>query len=221
MTKAPGENASKSFSLRGLRRILLPERGDADEPEQAAAELRAAFGPLPGLATKKPQDELVKFLRDVALFSDFTRWELARLARTAHERSYRDGEYVYEQGRPGAALFLVRSGVVELTRRNRTGEEIPLLTLGPPASFSEQAAIGSDVARWTSAVARGPVSLVALSSSDLDSLSRRFPILANKILRRLAQTLVLRLQVMIDAQLQHSERSESDESKASSGEPQS
>ncbi|HEX7251385.1 MAG TPA: hypothetical protein VF376_00795, partial [Thermoanaerobaculia bacterium] len=92
-----------------------------------------------------------------------------------------------------------------LTHRSPKGEEVPILTLERPASFSEQAAIGTDLVRWTSAVARGPVSLVALGKSDLDSLGRRFPLLANKVLSRLAQILVLRLEVLIDTQLQPSE----------------
>jgi len=151
--------------------------------------------------TSRKHSDLAAFLGEVSLFADFSHWELGRLARNAHERTYRDGEYIYEEGRPGAALFLVRSGIVEITRRDPKGEEVPILALERPASFSEQAAIGTDFARWTSAVARGPVSLVALGKPDLDSLGRRFPLLANKVLSRLAQILVLRLEVLLETQL--------------------
>ena len=72
--------------------------------------------------------------------------------------------------------------------------------LEPPASFAEQAALGADVVRWTSARARGPVSLVALGSSDLDALGRTFPLLANKILRKLAQVMATRLQLLLEAE---------------------
>ena len=47
---------------------------------------------------------------------------------------------------------------------------------------------------------RGPVSLVAFGSSDLEAIGRRFPHLANKILRKLAQIMALRLQLLIDAE---------------------
>ena len=128
----------------------------------------------------------------MALFEGLTQGDLKRLARIVHERTYRDGEYIYEQGKPGTAMYIVRSGVVEIVRRKRNGEEVPLVTLEPPASFEELAAMGADVVRWTSARARGPVSLVAIGRSDLDALSRNFPPLANKILMKLAQIMAMR-----------------------------
>lgn len=181
--------------FRGLKKFLPPWRKEAE-----SVVAQAAFGPLPTASASKRRRDLVEFLSQVSLFEELDRSELARLARSAHERTYHDGEYVYEQGKPGAALFLVRSGVVEIRRRRRGGEEVPILTLEPPASFSEQAAMGSDAVRWTSAVARGPTSLVALGSSDLEALGRRFPLLANKVLRKLAQITALRLQMLVDAQ---------------------
>ena len=195
----PRNAPMKQFSIQGLREVLWPRFKAPSSPDQVTAAARAAFGPLPLLRSRKHGD-LVAFLREVELFAGFSQWELSRLSRNAHERNYGDGEYIYEEGRPGAALFLVRSGIVEITRRDPKGEEVAILALERPASFSEQAAIGTDFARWTSAVARGPVSLVALGKPDLDSLARRFPLLANKILSRIAQILMTRLELLTEAQ---------------------
>jgi CRP-like cAMP-binding protein len=192
----------RRFSIQGLREVLLPRSNDPATPDRTSAVARAAFGPLPLMTFSRKHRDLAAFLGEVTLFADFSPWELGRLARNAHERAYRDGEYVYQQGNPGAAMFLVRSGIVEITSRDPKGEEVPILALERPASFSEQAAIGIDIVRWTSAVARGPVSLVALGKSDLDALGRRFPLLANKILSKVAQILVQRLELLIDTQLQ-------------------
>ena len=188
------------LSLRGLKKILLPRPEDADSSDAAEVSALAAFGPVPGMTAGKRGGDLVDFLGQVTLFENFSRAELARLARTAHQRSYRDGESIYEQGTPGAALFLVRSGVVEILRRKRNGEEVSVLLLEPPASFAEQAALGADVVRWTSARAHGPVSLVAIGASDLDALGRTFPLLANKILQKLAQIMAIRLQLLLETE---------------------
>jgi hypothetical protein len=188
------------FSLRGLKKILLPRHGETDSSDAERASTLAAFGPLPGMTEGKRSGGLVDFLGQVTLFEEFSRTELLRLARSAHERSYRDGESIYAQGTPGAALFLVRKGVVEILQRKRNGEEVSVLMLEPPASFAEQAALGADVVRWTSARAHGPVSLVALGSSDLDTLGRTFPLLAYKILRKLAQIMAARLQLLLEAE---------------------
>ena len=136
----------------------------------------------------------------MSLFEDLTLGDLKRLARIVHERSYRDGEIIYEQGKPGTALYLVRGGVVEIVRRKRNGEEMSLVLLEPPASFEELAATGADVVRWTSARAHGPVSLVAIGHPDLETLSRSFPLLANKLLKKLAQVMAMRMQGLLEAE---------------------
>jgi len=188
------------FSLRGLKQVLLPRPGDAEALDASGRPALAAFGPLPATEEGKRGRDLADFLGQATLFEDFSRAELVRLSRSAHERRYRDGECIYEQGTPGAALFLVRSGVVELSRRRRDGEEVPILTLEPPASFSEQAVMGAHIVRWNSARARGPVCLVAFASSDLDALGHSLPHLANKLLRKLAQITATRLQLIVEGQ---------------------
>src|SRR5262249_33495384 len=78
---------------------------------------------------------------------------------------------------------------------------VPLVLLEPPASFEESAAIGTEVTRWFSVRARGPVSLLALGKSDLDALMLNFPVIANKVLLRLAGIMAMRLRMLVDAEL--------------------
>ncbi len=191
---------NKGFSLRALGRVLLPRPENAEPLDSPGAPASAAFGPSPGMVAGKRGRDVVDFQGQVTLLEEFSQADLARLARSAHERGYRDGEVIYEQGTPGASLFLVRSGVVEISRRRRNGEDVPLLMLEAPASFAEQAALGADVVRWSSARARGPVSLLALGSFDLDVLGGMFPFLANKVLRKLAQITAMRLQLLVEAE---------------------
>ena len=188
-------------SLLGLKKIVLPPPRGGETPEKLEAAAKASFGPVAGPSARRRDEGLVEFLGRVTLFEEFGHGDLVRLARSAHERNYQDGERIYEQGTPGAALFIVRSGIVEIRHRHAGGEEIPLVALEPPASFSEDAAMGAQAVRWTSAVARGPVSLVALGSSDLDALGQRFPQLTIKILRSLGQITALRLHLVLEAQL--------------------
>src|SRR5678810_550524 len=143
---------------------------------------------------------LVDFLRQVSLFEGLGHRELGHVARIIHEREYADGEYVCEEGKPAAALFVVRRGVVEVVRRGADGQEVPLAVLEPPASFEEAAAIGAGVTRWFSVRARGPVSLLALGKSDLDALVVNFPGAANKVLIRLAGIMAARLQMAVEAE---------------------
>ena len=186
------------LTLPGLKELLLPSRTTRPSADIAATGARALFQAPDKAMT--PQRTLAEFLAQVSLFEDLGRRDLARVARIVHERDYSDGEYICEQGKPGAALFVVRRGVVEVVRHDAGGQEVPLALLEPPASFEESAAIGTGVIRWFSVRARGPVSLLALGKSDLEALILNFPVLANKVLLRLAGIMAARLQMLIDAE---------------------
>ena len=186
------------LTLPGLKELLLPSRTTRGSADMAATGARALFQAPDNAMT--PQRTLVEFLAQVSLFEDLGRRDLARVARIVHERDYSDGEYICEEGKPGAALFVVRRGLVEVVRHDAGGAEVPLALLEPPASFEESAAIGPGVIRWFSVRARGPVSLLALGKSDLEALILNFPVLANKVLLRLAGIMAARLQMLIDAE---------------------
>ena len=188
------------FKLPGIKKLLLPRPTDTDSLDASAVSARALFGPPPETTAAERRRSLVDFLKQVTLFEDLGRWELRHLARIVHERDYRDGEYIFEEGKPGAALFVLRRGLVEIVRRGRNGKEVPLATLEPPASFEERAAMGTESIRWFSARARGPVSVLALGKADLDALSVNFPLAANKVLMRLAGIMAIRLQILLETQ---------------------
>jgi CRP-like cAMP-binding protein len=190
----------------GLRKILFPLQKARDFLD-TSGPARVMYGPVQETAVGERGRDLVDFLRQVSLFTDLAHGDLKQLARIVHERVYRDGEIIFEQGTPGTALYLLRGGIVEIMRKKRSGEEIPLAILEPPASFEELAAVGAEVVHWASVRARGPVSLVAIGRSDLDALSRNFPSMANKILMKLAQIIAVQFQMLLEAEYFNDERS--------------
>jgi CRP/FNR family transcriptional regulator, cyclic AMP receptor protein len=189
----------EKFHIAGIKKILLKWHKHTDLLD-TRDPARALYGPPPKTAAGERGRDLVEFFKQVFFFEDLTQGDLRQLARIVHERTYRDGEYIFEEGKPGTALYLVRSGIVEIVRRKRNGEEVSLVLLEPPASLEELAAMGADVVHWTSGRARGPVSLVAIGRPDLDALGRNFPLLANKILKNLAHIIAMRLQMVLEAE---------------------
>lgn len=186
-------------SYPGLKKILFPLQKARDFLDTSGPG-RVMFSRASETAAGGRGRDLVDFLKHVSLFTDLALGDLRQLARIVHERVYQDGEIIFEQGTPGAALYLLRSGTVEIVRKRRNGEEIPLAMLEPPASFEELAAVGVEVVHWASARARGPVTLVAIGRSDLDALSSNFPRLAVKILRKLGQIIAVQLQMLLEAE---------------------
>ena len=196
----------KRSHIAGVKEILLKWHKHADLLD-TLEPARALYGPTPQTAAGERGRDLVDFFKQVPLFEDLPQGDLRRLARILHERTYRDGEYIYEEGKPGMAMYIVRGGIVEIVRRRRNGEEVPLVTLESPAVLEEMAVVGTDVVHWTSGRARGPVSLVAIGRPDLDALGRNFPLLANKILKKLAHIIAMRLQMVLEAEYFDEERS--------------
>jgi CRP-like cAMP-binding protein len=181
----------------GLKKILFSLK-KARNPVDNSDLTQVMFGQAAETTAGKRGRDLVSFLKQIPLFTDLTHRDLRQLARIIHERVYRDGETIFEQGTPGEALYILRAGAVEIARKNRNGEEIPLAMLAPPASFEELAPFGDEVVHWASARARGPASLVAIGRSDLDALSSVLPRLAIKILRNLGQSVAVQFQVLLD-----------------------
>jgi hypothetical protein len=96
-------------SLAGIRNLLLPRPNDPDRVDDSAIPARVLFGPAPKPAADQSGHDFVGFFKQTYLFDDLQPVELTNsLARIVHERTYRDGEYISEQGKPGA-------GVVRLT----------------------------------------------------------------------------------------------------------
>ena len=188
------------FDLPGIKKLLLPRPKATDSLDASAVSARALFGSPPKTTAVDRHRSLVDFLKQVTLFEDLGFWELRHLARIVHERDYRDGEYIVEQGKPGAALFVLRRGLVEVVPRGSKGQEAPIATLEPPACFEEAAATGTEWVHLFSARARGPVSVVALGKADLEALGVNFPLAANKVLMRLAGVMAMRLQMLLETQ---------------------
>ncbi len=185
--------------MTGLRKLLQPRPADPLSGGTPKRLAEALFGSRSEGNVLEKRGSVLEFLKQVTLFEGLGRIDLQRVARIVHEREYSDGEYISRQGRPGAALFILRRGLVEITRRGPDGTDVTLATLEPPALFEEGAATGTKPIRWFSTRARGAVSLLALGRFDLDALGDAFPSLANRVLMRLAGIMSTRFQTLLDA----------------------
>jgi CRP-like cAMP-binding protein len=146
---------------------------------------------------RKPATTL-EFLSGIPLFESLSRRELKRIAGIVHERNYATGELVFEQGTPGAALFLIRRGGVELFRQDTSGNELAKLAHLTEGMFFGEGALLHEENRATSARATEPTDLLALFRGDLDRVIESAPAAGGKILRKLAWVLSRRLQTAME-----------------------
>lgn len=64
-----------------------------------------------------------------------------RLAVDFHDRELAEGEYLFHEGEPGNALFLVRSGKVEAVTSSLSGRELVFRSMGPESIIGEMTII--------------------------------------------------------------------------------
>ena len=85
-------------------------------------------------------DTIKKFILKIPFFKTFTDHELTKLV--GREKLFRDckkGGYIFKEGDPGSALFVLLFGEIDLVKKGEGGKESIILTLKSGALFGEVA----------------------------------------------------------------------------------
>lgn len=146
--------------------------------------IHARFGSRPGL-------DNLEALKLCPIFQDLTSRELKHLCRLIYERSYQSGEYLFEKGQPGTAMFIIKSGMVKVTVPGSEGEA-DLATI-MPEDFLGELALLDDTPRSASARAEEKTEALAFFREDLNELAETRPGIAVKIMKGLAVIIGQRL----------------------------
>src|ERR1700675_2435666 len=85
-----------------------------------------------------PELDRIQFLKTVPFFNELSNWQLKKVSEIVFERTYEPGEMIFEQGQPGAAIFLIMDGQVsvEIIKEKSVTN---LATLEKGAFFGEMA----------------------------------------------------------------------------------
>src|SRR5215469_1007627 len=70
-------------------------------------------------------------------FPNLTGAEIGRMRRFGELRTYKDGERLFETGKPGPGMFVVLSGHVAITQRDGLGHITPVIEQGPGQFLAE------------------------------------------------------------------------------------
>lgn len=132
------------------------------------------------------------FLRGIPLFEDLAEKELKKVEALIHRRTYQQGEFVFSEGEPGAGMYIIKKGQVEIFWKDGRGNEKAVSTLKEGDFFGDLALL-DDSPRSASARCRDEAELLALMRSDLFDIINRDPLTGSKILMKLALIISLRL----------------------------
>jgi CRP-like cAMP-binding protein len=117
------------------------------------------------------QADRLRFLRRVPIFAGLDEAELGQISKAFETRRARVGARIIRQGEPGDTYYLIRSGVVEVLKRDGNQPETVVARLGEGDGFGELALL-YDQPRSASVRALTLVELLTLRRADFDRLLR-------------------------------------------------
>ncbi|TNE72677.1 cyclic nucleotide-binding domain-containing protein [bacterium] len=159
--------------------------------------LAPLWGNVFNMLNMSKQEGESEILKKIPIFQDLNKRELKIIARILYERTYEAGEYMFETGQPGAAMFIIKDGQIQITRNSKSGEELVLATIGNGEFVGELALLDSSPRSASAFVTKQTIAL-AIFRSDLEKLFDNNPELGNKVMRRLATVIGLRLKATND-----------------------
>lgn len=136
---------------------------------------------------------MVEFLKTVPLFLKAPERALSIAASVVQRRKFEAQTVVFQEGDPGEALYIIKSGLVKLSKVDLGGHEKTLALLQAPEFFGEMALIGSEM-RSATALTLAVTETYLLFADDFRKLMETFPAVS----LNLTTTLASRLREMDD-----------------------
>jgi thioredoxin reductase (NADPH) len=124
------------------------------------------------------------FLRYEQTFPALTPEEIERMRRFGEIRTYKDGECLFETGKPGPGMFVILSGHVAITQRDGLGHVTPVIDQGPGQFLAEIGQLSGRVA-LVDGHAEGDVETLLIPPERLRALLVAEAVLGERIMRAL------------------------------------
>ncbi len=122
--------------------------------------------------------------RHEQIFPALTPAEIGRMRRFGEVRRYKDGDRLFETGKPGPGMFVILSGHVAITQRDGLGRVTPVIDQGPGQFLAEIAQLSGRVA-LVDGHAEGDVETLLIPPERLRALLVAEADLGERIMRAL------------------------------------
>lgn len=138
------------------------------------------------------KSEMERLLFSMPPFQNLNHKDLALLMHIMHNRVYTANEYIFYQGDPGIALYIVQDGevVFETTYSEGITHKVAHYKRG---DFFGELAMLEDEKRFASAIAVRDSRLAVIFKPDLDEFVQKYPKKGIKILHGISQIFASRL----------------------------
>ncbi|MDQ7826638.1 MAG: mechanosensitive ion channel family protein [Candidatus Eremiobacteraeota bacterium] len=113
-------------------------------------------------------------LSSIDIFKSLSPEAIASLTRSLRSEIFPGGDVLFRQGDKGERFYIVKSGEVEVSVTNESGERLFTTALGPGSFFGEMSLLTGD-ARSATVVITREAELMSLGKKDLKELIARNP----------------------------------------------
>lgn len=132
--------------------------------------------------------ENIKYLKKIPLFFGLSDEQLLEISQLILERSYKKGRIIFMEGEPGEAIYILKSGLVKLTKRLEDGREHILHFVHAGEVFAEVVLFDGGNYPATSEVQEDSV-VGVLRNKDIERLISKNPLIAVEMLRIMSRRL--------------------------------
>ena len=141
----------------------------------------------PAVATESEQ--LVQFLKNVKLFAELTPDSLKRLGGCLKVADFPPAEIIVREGAPGVSMYLIKSGLVEVRKKDpASGIDFLVAQFGPGAAVGEMSLV-TGKPRSATVTTVQPTVVYTLTRSDFRNLLTTHPEISLGLARILAERL--------------------------------
>ncbi len=114
---------------------------------------------------------------------------------TCEELGLLAGDYVFHEGDPGDAVYVIAQGAVEIVLEPRSEDESPIAVavMAPTSTFGEVTLVEQDGSRTASARCRTDAKLIRIPRERLLRICRDYPEIGFQVMQRIAAELASKL----------------------------
>ncbi|MGA2400988.1 MAG: cyclic nucleotide-binding domain-containing protein [Syntrophobacteraceae bacterium] len=134
--------------------------------------------------TKTESDNRKTLLRR-SIFRDLPKVELDEFVRTLQSRVVGPGEFIFKEGDPADAFYIIGSGRVRIFVRRENRIEREISVSGPGEYFGEVALLAGETRRSANVESLAETHLMVLSKERFDRLLRDYPDLSRNFVRKM------------------------------------
>ena len=168
-------------------------KGKNKDKDEEIRKMYVPFWQNLSRSTHDDQDiDILNILKKTPFFSDLTKKELKKIGLIMYERNYEPGEYLFKEGNPASAMFIIRSGTISVELKTEAGVKECYATL-MSGDFTGEISLIEESTRSASAKCTSKATVLIIFRHDLYDFIQREPSLGNKILRSLAIMISKRL----------------------------